>query len=99
MASHPRRHIGGLDEASATREPRGRRSGAARGPRDGAVVDRSFEVARADLARTPPQRTPPTGHDTPAAERPAVPVHGLAVLDGLVAATTLTMGRLLPAGA
>ncbi|MFF3876173.1 hypothetical protein [Streptomyces sp. NPDC001978] len=36
---------------------------------------------------------------SPAAQPPAVPARGLAVLDGLVAATMLTMGRLLPAGA
>ncbi|EST20667.1 hypothetical protein M878_39240 [Streptomyces roseochromogenus subsp. oscitans DS 12.976] len=34
---------------------------------------------------------------SPAAQRPAVPVRGLAVLDGLIAATMLMMGRLLPA--
>nr|WP_143658590.1 hypothetical protein [Streptomyces sp. IMTB 2501] len=34
-----------------------------------------------------------------AAQRPAVPARGLAVPDGLVAATMLTIGRLLPAGA
>lgn len=34
---------------------------------------------------------------SPAAQRPVVPARGLAVLDGLVAATMLTMGRLLPA--
>ncbi|MDT0467808.1 hypothetical protein [Streptomyces gibsoniae] len=36
---------------------------------------------------------------SPAAQRPAVLDRGSAVLDGLVAATMLTMGRLLPAGA
>ncbi|MFC9623766.1 hypothetical protein ACFTXM_28495 [Streptomyces sp. NPDC056930] len=32
-------------------------------------------------------------------QRPAVPARGLAVLDGLAAATLLTTDRLLPAGA
>ncbi|MFJ7497120.1 hypothetical protein ACIQZB_39505 [Streptomyces sp. NPDC097727] len=32
-------------------------------------------------------------------QRPAVPTRGLAVLDGLAAATLLTMDRLPPAGA
>ncbi|MCF3133185.1 hypothetical protein [Streptomyces olivochromogenes] len=35
----------------------------------------------------------------PAAQRPAGPARGLAVLDGLVAATMLTIGRPLTAGA
>ncbi|MFE5818824.1 hypothetical protein ACFQ6S_36110 [Streptomyces sp. NPDC056479] len=36
---------------------------------------------------------------SPAAQRPAVPARGLAVLDGLVATTMLTMGRPLATGA
>ncbi|KUM93203.1 hypothetical protein AQI88_27905 [Streptomyces cellostaticus] len=36
---------------------------------------------------------------SPAAQRLAVPARGLAVLDGVVVATMLTKGRLLPASA